>query len=616
MPRPANASPLAAAALVASIASISGCYSGLHGDSGGQADDAGETGGSTAAGDSSGSDSGGDEPFQTSKFECDPTQVPTDVALRRLSRVQYVNAVHDLVAMLVPDDVDAVLAVAQQRIGLIPVDARSGPDPSYGGFSRLDQSIFQETVEGSYQVGATIGAAIVGDDARLGTAAGACATDADTSNDAACVDAFVRRFAPRALRRPLTDDDVAFYVDVVGDTIEREDYADILTVLLAAPGFLYFIESGQDGTAGPRVPLTAHEIAARLSFHFWQTIPDDALVAAADQGDLLEDASYAEQVERLFLDPRSAIAITEFYGEWLDPPHAGELDASVGMADYDAFLGGFVPTPETRTNMAAEVQQLGLHHTRDTAASFDEWFRSDRSFARTDDIASIYGVAVWDGSGEPPQLPDGREGLITRALMLASGSAMTHPVLKGVYARKTLLCDPVPPPPADAMTVAMGIDDAGLGARARAIAISEARADCAGCHTNVINPLGFVTEDFDGLGRHRDIERVFDKQTGEVIAEVPIDTSAVPRVDDPTDERTAATASELNALMLEGEKPQACFARRYFRFTFGREEDDVADGCTLATLHEALLAGEDLGVVVREIAMRPEFRSKLIEGGE
>ncbi|MBL8947571.1 MAG: DUF1588 domain-containing protein, partial [Myxococcales bacterium] len=195
------------------------------------------------------------------------------------------------------------------------------------------------------------------------------------------------------------------------------------------------------------------------------------------------------------------------------------------------------------------------------------------------------------------------------------GSAMTHPVIKGVFTRKTLMCDPVPDPPADAMAVAMEIEDAALGARARAEAISEARADCAGCHTGLINPLGYVTENFDALGRLRQTETVFDKATGAVIAEVPIDTLATPNVDG-ADDRTASNAAELNALMLESDKPQACFARRYFRFTFGRVEDDTTDGCTLAVMHQALLDGDDLGTVVRDVAMRPDFRTKTFEGGE
>jgi hypothetical protein len=598
------------AASVVLLATLAGCYSGAGAgdpeDEGGA--ESGESGDSSAEGGSTGGEP--DEPFQTSKFECDPAQVPTELALRRLSRVQYVNAVHDLVAGLVPNDVDAVIAQAELRIGSIPSDARSGPDPMYGGLTRLDQSIFQETVEGSYHVGAAIGAAIAQDPARLTAAAGACATDADTSNDASCIEAFVRSFGARALRRPLTDDDVAFYVDVAGPEREPEDYADIITVLLSAPGFLYFVEGGE-GEPGIATPLSAYEIAARLSFHFWQTIPDDELVAAAENGDLLDDELYAAQVERLFHDQRSVAALGEFYGEWLDVPHAAELDASIGMPDYDAFLEGFVPTADTRTHMVAEMRDMGAYYTLDAPGSFDEWFRSDKSFARTDDIASIYGVAPWDG-GEPPTLTNGREGLITRALTLATGSAVTHPVLKGVYARKTLLCDPVPPPPADAMAVAMGVDEAALGSRARAVAISEARGDCAGCHNGLINPLGFITEDFDGLGRHRTIEKVFDKASGDVIAEVAIDTAAVPQID-PGDERPASSAGELNAMMLESEKPQACFARRYFRFTFGRQEDDTTDGCTLATLHQALTDGDDLGVVVRDIALRPEFRTKTIE---
>jgi len=589
-----------------------GCYSGAGASDpeDGTGSESADTEGTSA---DEGGSTGGDDPFQTSKFECDPTEVPVDLALRRLSRVQYENAVRDLVARLVPADVDAVLAQAEARMGSIPDDARSGPDPQYGGLSRLDQSIFQETVEGSYHVGATIGAAIAEDPTRLSAAAGSCATDADTTNDTACIEAFVRSFGARALRRPLTDEDVAFYVDVAGPELEPEDYADIVAVLLSAPGFLYFVEGGE-GEPGEATPLSAYEIAARLSFHFWQTIPDDELVAAAAQGDLLDDELYAAQVERLFHDPRSVAALGEFYGEWLDSPHAAELDASVGMADYDAFLDGFVPTPDTRANMAAELRDMGAYYTLDAPGSFDEWFRSDKSFARTEDIASIYGVAPWAG-GEPPVLPDGREGVITRALVLATGSAVTHPVLKGVYARKTLLCDPVPPPPADAMAVAMGIEEAALGSRARAVAISEARGDCAGCHNGLINPLGFITEDYDGLGRHRTIEKVFDKATGDVIAEVAIDTSAVPQID-PGDEREASSAGELNAMMLESEKPQACFARRYFRFTFGRTEDDTSDGCTLATLHQALVDGDDLGVVVRDIALRPEFRTKTIEAGE
>ena len=600
--------------IVALLFSLSGCYTGIHGSGSAGGEGADDAGGSGEDGSGSASDSGdsGDDPFQTGIFECDPTQTPVDLPLRRLSRVQYENALGDLMTLLVGDQASVLLDAAASRLLGIPADVKSGPDAKYGGLSRLDQSIFQETVDGTYRVGDAIGKTIVADSNLLTTAVGPCATDGDTGNDAQCIEDFIRRFAPRVLRRPLTDDDVAFYVAVAEDTLEVEDYSDIITVLLAAPELLYFVERGVPDESGAGTQLTAHELASRLSFHFWQTIPDDELVALADSGELLDDATYEAQVDRMLNDARTRRALDEYFGEWLDAPNLGELDAAVGEPDYDNFLDGFTPGPDTRTHMADEVREMGAYYTVASPGAFDEWFRSDKSFARTDDIAAIYGVAPWT-EGEPPVLPDGREGLITRALMLSTGSAVTHPILKGVYARKTLLCDQLPPPPADAMAVAMGIMDVGLGARAHAQAISEARADCAGCHETLINPMGFITEDFDALGRHRTIENVYDKTTGELVGTAEIDTSAVPRVST-TDERTASTAAELNQYMLESERPQACFARRYFRFTFGREEDDVTDGCTLATMHQALLDGTDLGTVVRDIAMRPEFRTKTIEG--
>ncbi len=593
---------------------LGGCYTGVGGPGASGGDDGDDDdAGDDDADDDAGDDDGPDEPFQTSVFECDPTQTPTDLPLRRLSRVQYENALGDLATILVgAEGAETLLDAAANRLLAIPTDVRSGPDAKYGGLSRLDQSIFQETVEGTYRVGDAIGKTLVASPSMLEVAAGPCATDADPGNDAQCMADFVARFAPRVLRRPLTDADIEFYVDVAGDTLEVEDYADIVTVLLASPELLYFVEQGLPDESGPGTRLTAHELAARLSFHFWQTIPDDELVALADSGELLDDDVYEAQVERMVDDARTRDAIGEVYGEWLDSPNLHELDAAVGEPAYDAFLDGFTPGPDTRTHMADEVREMAAYYTLESPGSFEEWFRSDKSFARTEDIASIYGVAPWT-DGEPPTLPDGREGVITRALALATGSAVTHPILKGVYARKTILCDVLPPPPADAMTVAMGVEDVGLGARAYAQAISEARGDCASCHETLVNPMGFITEDFDALGRHRTIENVYDKTTGELIGTAEIDTNAVPRVT-ADDDRPASTAAELNQYLLESERPQACFARRYFRFTFGRIEDDTSDGCSLATLHQALLDGTDLGTVVREIAMRPEFRTKTFEG--
>jgi hypothetical protein len=545
--------------------------------------------------------------YETSAFACKPGLQPTELPLRRLSNQQYRRAMTDTLRALLPGEADAVLSEVQSRVDALPRDKRSGPDPKYGGFRRLDQAIFQETVSGSYEVGSLIGSAVASSDARLQEIAGACATDADASNDAACLEAFVEKVAPRILRRAVSAEDVAFYVAVADSTLEREDYGDVLNVLFSAPDFLYFVEQGSGEPVDGVLTLTAHELANRLSFHFWQTVPDEELWALADAGSLSDEAVYKAQVERLFADARTQQALDEFYGDWLDPQHLGALDAGVGSPDYDAFTGEFSPSSDTRAHMLNEIERMGRYYSVDAPSSFDEFFLSDRSFAEHDDVAEIYGVSAWT-EGDPPALPAERQGLTTRALLLASGSVSTHPIMKGVFLRKTILCDEVGAPPADAMAVADGTQPSGITSRDKAVAISEARADCAACHETLINPLGFVTENFDGLGRLRSSESVYDKTTGEVIGTAAVDTSATPRVTF-DDEREASNAAQLNSYMLESEKPQACFARRYFRFTFGREED-AGDGCLLADTHEALLDGGDLGSVLRSMALAGQFKNK------
>ena len=555
---------------------------------------------------------GGNIVGQTSQFECDPSRVAPELPLRRLSRTQYENTIRDLIASVAPNNVDAIYADVAAAVDDVPSDLRKGPDDHYGALRRLDQAIYQGTVNAAYAVGVALGASLTEDPGHLELLAGTCATDADTANDDACVDAFLRSFGARALRRPLDDADVAFYRDVVGtDGVEPADYADMVTMLVSAPHFLYLVEHGQEGgDESAPVPLTAYEVASRLSFHFWQTMPDAELFAAAESGALLDDAEFEHQVERLYADPRTEQALGEFFADWLDPHHLQDLDAAVGTPAFDALRGDFLPTPELRDNMVGEMVDMMRYYAHGVEdGTFEDLYSSDRVFARTDDVASLYGVPVWS-SGEPPTAPNGeRHGLLTRTALTAAGVATTHPVMKGVFVRKALLCDTVGAPPADAMAVANKLEGDVFSSREKAEAITSLRDDCAGCHVNVINPLGFITESFDGLGRFRTVEPIFDVATGEVIAEKTVDTSAVVRVE-LDDERVAAGAADASQYMLESEKPQACFAREYFRFTFAREEDDELDGCTLFELHDALLSDEPLGSVLRKVALRPEFRRR------
>lgn len=544
-------------------------------------------------------------------FVCDRTKRAPERALTRLSRMQYLTRIRELIELTALEHSPAILNELEYVLAALPRDLRSGPEPDYGGLRRLDQSIYAEAVDGTYAVAVALGAALTSSTARLHAVAGGCAVDDDLENDAACVDAFIQKLGKQVFRRPLTAADLSFYRELAQDSaVSAADYAEIVTVLVSSPFFLYAVELGDAGALPVgTVALTAQELAARLALHFWQSAPDDELLHA----DLLDAKVYAQQLERVYADAKTERMLEELFVDWLEPKHLEELHLRVGSFDYDALRGDFTPAPELKSRMLRELGRMGVYYAHRTQSSFAELFQSRSSFAETADLAEIYGVPVWSGNDDPPQFPDAeREGLLTRAALVATGHGSSHPIFKGVYARRTVLCETIPPPPADANTIAKSVMPEKVTSRAVTEALSAARADCAACHATLINPIGYTLEHFDGLGRFRSLEQVFDATTGVLLAEEPVDSKAVPHVV-PDDKREARGAADLHRFMLESGRPQACFVRRYFRYSFAREEDDARDGCVLDALLQPLLAGESLGSVLRAVALQPEFRSRSYE---
>jgi len=544
-------------------------------------------------------------------FSCDAAATPESVPLRRLSRLQYRNTIHDIVRFAVPSSASAVIDSIGPLVTQLPDDQRIGPDKHYAGFSRRDQSLQQQHVDGAYAVATGVGALLTQSPERLGELAGACATDGDAQNDDACLDAMIRKLGERALRRPVTDEDVAFYRGPAGDApFEPADWADVVALLLSSPHLLYFVEHGQEGS-GSSAPLDAYELASRLSYHFWQTLPDEELFAAARSGDLLSDAGYEAQVSRIFADPRTRDAVGEFFGQWLENSTLEELDARAGTPLFDAFAGQTAVGPDLREEMLAEVTDAALHHTFDAPGSFRDLLMSRQSFARTEALASIYGVPVWSSGEEPPTFVEPeRVGIITRAAFLSTGSANTRPIMKGVFIRKALLCDEIPPPPPNAAANPPALSES--QSTRQVVEDLTSGGACAACHASIINPLGFVTENFDALGRLRSEQVLFDPATGEVVGSTPIDTSAVTRVET-SDASVSNGAADLMNDIAESPKPYACFARQYFRFTFGRAENDKRDGCALADMNAALAAGKPMAEVLVSIARSEAFRTRSFE---
>ncbi len=546
-------------------------------------------------------------------FVCDESVVQDALPLRRLSYVQYRNTIADIVRYALPGEADAIVTGLEPSFARLPDDTRTGPDKTYAGFTQLDQAVQQDHIDGAYLTGLQVAAELTVSDARLAEVVGACATDSDTGNDDACLNEFILRFGERALRREVTDEDVSFYRGPAGTApLDAADYADVIGLLLSAPHMLYFVEHGQ-ALEAQKVDLDGFEIASRISYHFWQSLPDEELFAAARSGDILTEDGYATQVERVFNDAKTREALSSFFGQWLENSTLEELDSRVGTPVFDSFVGGFAPGPELRERMLQEVVDAAMFYAYDDSGTYAELLSSNKSFAKTDDLAAIYGVAPWSGQGEPPDMGPERAGLITRAAFLATGSANTRPVMKGVFLRKALLCDEIPPPPPGADNNPPQLSDT-LSTR-EVVEELTGSGVCAGCHATLINALGFATENFDSLGRLRAEQPLFDDMSGDQMGTAVIDTTTVPSVDD-GDQTVSTGAPDLMNLIVQSEKPGACFARQYFRFTFGRMESIDKDACVLADVKKALDDGESLATVLRTVALSSAFRQRTFAEGE
>lgn len=550
---------------------------------------------------------GEEPPLEPGDFACTPGD-PSATVLPRLSRGQYVATLRALVAATAgPQEVEAVLAALTPTLTLLPQDNSLD-------HARLDQAVSQGHVDAQYHLAVALARELTATPARRDTVLGTCASDADSNNDEACLEELIRRFGYRAHRRPLAEDEVAFYRDEVFEPADGMDLAavrDVIAAMLLSPNFLYRIENEGDPIDGREdlYALSPHELASRLAFHFWDGPPDDALYAAADSGALLTEDGYAAEVDRMLDDARTQLTLDRYYAEWLWIDDLAPLHQQLGQPDYDAFVGAEVPTPELRERLIEDLLDLTRHVTWQSDGSFAELFTSDLSFAKTPDVAAIYGgVPLWQEGSEPAPLPLGtRAGILTRPAMMATGSIQTHPVLRGREIRRRIVCQDLPAPPADAMNDLPELDPI-MTERERMEAITEEPGTpCIGCHSQM-NPIGYTLEGYDGLGRLRTEEQLFD-QDGTLLASLPLDTVATPRLER-EDDTVAQNGVELSRLVAESNLARACFARHYFRFTFGRAEDDEVDGCELEQVRESLAEGKSLRQVFRDIAMSPTFRQK------
>jgi len=324
---------------------------------------------------------------------------------------------------------------------------------------------------------------------------------AATAEEQACAEKIISGLVHRAYRRPMAEDDLAQLLALYRQGAESGGFEAgvrlALQKILVSPEFIFRLElDPPDAAPGSVHRISDVELASRLSFFLWSSIPDDELLAVAERGELGEPSVLEGQVRRLLADPRSQALVKNFSGQWLFLRNIARI-----QPDPAAF-------PNFDENLRQALQQeteLLIESTLREDRSVADLLTTDYTFVN-ERLAEHYGIQGIYGSEfrriavEDPK----RRGLLGQAsiLTVTSYPNRTAPTIRGKWVLEQLLGTPPPPPPPNVPSLK---DDASTKTMTMRQRMEQHRANpaCAVCH-KMMDPLGFSLENFDGLGRWRD----------------------------------------------------------------------------------------------------------------
>jgi PAS domain-containing protein len=379
----------------------------------------------------------------------------------------------------------------------------------------------------------------------------------DGHHTPACDRSIVSSLARRAFRRPVTPAEVAPYLKLAALARAQggsfnDGVATALQAILVSPDFLFRIERDRAVGASAASPVNQHELASRLSYFLWSSMPDEELLRTADQGRLRQPGVLSAQVRRMLRDPKSGALVDNFAGQWLE---LRRLESAV--PDRDKF-------PQFE-------EYLRISMRRETDLFFQNLIREDRPVLELLDakytflnqrLAEFYGIKgvegpefrrvdLAGGSAEARR----RGGILTQAsvLTVSSYATRTSPVLRGKWVLENLLNAPPPPPPPNVPP----LEEAKAGTAASLRQVLEthrANALCASCHSKM-DPLGFGLENFNAIGEWREKDGQF-----------AIDASGVL-----PDGRAFQGPEQLKAILMQNKDAFAdCIAEKMLTYALGR----------------------------------------------
>lgn len=342
---------------------------------------------------------------------------------------------------------------------------------------------------------------------------------ANTAEENPCARKILQQLAERAFRRETNDTDVAdlmkFYETGRKDGGFEAGIRQALTALLADPEFLYRAELPPQGVvAGNTYRISDLELASRLSFFLWSSLPDEQLLRAARSGDLRDSTKLAAQVRRLLADPRSQTLASNFAFQWLNMAKLGEIQPDV--AQFPMLNG------DVRSDFREELTLFVDSVFRENR-SVMELLSGDYTYVN-ERLALLYGIRDVKGDRfRRVQLTDSKRfGLLGKGavLMVTSYPNRTAPVLRGAFVLERIMGTPPAAPPPNVGNIEENKEGVKPRTMKEIMAVHRSKPSCNGCH-GIMDPLGFALEGFDAVGQERTKDRFASSIPVDTLGELP-----------------------------------------------------------------------------------------------
>jgi hypothetical protein len=505
-------------------------------------------------------------------------QISATSQLPRLTKVQWENTVKDLFEL-------------PEVTGL---SSSFAPDALGGKAFENNQSALDVTPQlwSDYQVAAEAVSALVTADAGL-------MAKLPGAGDGT---KFIEEFGARAFRRPLSGDEVTALKAVFDKGAELYPDQDAFTAgvrlaieaFLQSPHFVYRAELATTDAGDGLVELSSYEMASRLSYALWNSMPDPTLFDAAESGELDTQAGLEEQVDRLLGSERAKETLTVFFDQLYEAEQYDNLSkAPTKYPDWDPSLGA---------QMRMELSKFVSHIVFEENGGAREVLTSTTTFV-TPELAAIYGIPESemgtpdaDGFSEVKLDPAERAGLLTRLGFLAWKGTETQPdtILRGVFMTRKIICQHLGDPPDEASGAMLGDETTN---REKVDALTGQGTCGASCHGTYINPAGFALEHYGAIGEWRA------QDNGE-----NIDSSATFPFED--GDKSYADAVEWSQVLADSPQVHRCYSGFWVEYLMGRSKDDKRDEVLVEKLAEVSKDGSTLDVV-RTLLVSDAIRFRL-----